>query len=146
MNDRDRDSAARLCSPSGYLELMAAKAKLAKDKEMCRPVGARAKDFVSLLRERSAEADRDRGTEDFLTVPSFWLDDAADVIEELLQTWVPSSERLPPPGVDVLALSHGDYTKAWVAVGPAGEKFWVCEAHGIVGVQFWMPLPEPPSP
>lgn len=70
------------------------------------------------------------------------IKEAADAIEKLSKPrWIPVTERLPEPLVNVLALyGDGRMDIDWVD----HEGCFVCE-NLYDGVTHWMPLPEPPE-
>ena len=52
--------------------------------------------------------------------------------------WIPVTERLPPPEVEVLVFS-GDYDSGTHVASRDSDGLW------FPGVTHWMPLPAPPT-
>lgn len=77
----------------------------------------------------------------------YWLDEAADAIEELSKPrWIPVTERLPEDGSDVLAyldsrITAANYYKETWQDCVMGRLYLTEEGF----VTHWMPLPEPPK-
>lgn len=76
-------------------------------------------------------------------------DDAIAAVNELLQLWIPVSERLPELGEPVLAC----WSRQKVGMGTAVMREWcgkvawrnVDQVEEIDEPIAWMPLPEPPE-
>ena len=71
-----------------------------------------------------------------------------------IQRWIPVTERLPEPGVDVLCwyeyFRYGDYNRMYQTYGIGHcfpDGFWGGEVSNCqkTKVFAWMPLPEPPK-
>ncbi len=58
--------------------------------------------------------------------------------------WVPVTERLPPPGVDVLVLDKHRRTCSVLHLLEDTTRGWYPGGWGIGFTSHWMPLPELP--
>lgn len=71
-----------------------------------------------------------------------------------MSEWIPVAKKLPPPLVDVIVAYRNLEGRMTVDAGylqPAGIarccrwQYLGMEQLGIQGVEYWMPLPEPPA-
>jgi hypothetical protein len=85
-------------------------------------------------------------------------DDAMEAVSQLLPRWISVSERLPEPHEKVIALDdcgnphiaaqHPFEEDTPFARGTRSHRLgslWTNEWRAISGVDYWMPLPEPPA-
>lgn len=70
--------------------------------------------------------------------------DAAEA--QVLEGWVPVSERLPECPMDVLVLFDGCYRPGVEVIDYAGDEIWVGTDGPDDYPSHWMPLPQPPAP
>ena len=60
------------------------------------------------------------------------------------QKWIPVTERLPEPGVEVYVCdTYGDCFLSWMKDGCGGHSYWFYTECGEI--THWVPLPEPPK-
>ena len=73
-------------------------------------------------------------------------DDAIAAVSELLQLWIPVSERLPEMGARVMV---GHAVDGWVGIGErvltGAYLHWEDDGEDLHEPTHWMPLPDAPT-
>lgn len=99
-----------------------------------------------VLALRQAQLDCAAASSAVLKKENEQMRDAAALVTKLAgdaaveREWIPVTERLPEPGVDVLAA----YRDRHINMGTAGDD-WLEEDIEYCYITHWMPLPEPPK-